>query len=69
MTQLTINIEDKSILPHLKKILRAINGVSIAKEASTKTKKCGLDEAYEDIKAGRVTHYESAEDFFKAFGI
>lgn len=31
MTQLTINIEDKSILPHLKKILNAIDGVSIAK--------------------------------------
>lgn len=31
MTQLTINIEDKAILPHLKKILNAIDGVSIAK--------------------------------------
>ncbi len=30
MTQPTINIEDKSILPHLKKILNAMNGVSIA---------------------------------------
>ena len=29
MTQLTINIEDKSILPHIKGILKAINGVSI----------------------------------------
>ena len=27
MTQLTINVEDKSILPHLKKILNAIEGV------------------------------------------
>ena len=51
MTQLTINIEDKSILPHLKKILNAIEGVSIAK--SSKTKKCGLDEALDDVKAGR----------------
>ena len=30
MTQLTLNIEDKAILPHLKKILSAIDGVSIA---------------------------------------
>ncbi|MDE7413212.1 MAG: hypothetical protein K2N05_05400 [Muribaculaceae bacterium] len=29
MTQLIINIEDKSILPHLKGILKALNGVSI----------------------------------------
>ncbi|MDE6543469.1 MAG: hypothetical protein K2K76_05840 [Muribaculaceae bacterium] len=67
MTQLTINIEDKSILPHLKKILNAIEGVSIAKPE--KKRKCGLDEAYEDVRAGRISHYESAEDLFKAFGI
>ncbi len=52
MTQLTINIEDKSILPHLKKILNAIEGVSIVK-SSTK-KKCGLEEALDDVKAGRI---------------
>lgn len=67
MTQLTINIEDESILPHLKKILKAIDGVSIAK--TSKTSKCGLDEAYEDVRNGRVTHYENADDFFKAMGI
>ena len=50
MTQLTINIEDKSILPHLKKILNAIDGVSIAKPAKKK-KKCGLEEALDDVKA------------------
>lgn len=31
MTQLIINIKDKFILPHLKNILNAIEGVSIAK--------------------------------------
>ncbi len=67
MTQLTINIEDKSILPHLKKILNALEGVSIAKPA--KKKKCGLDEALEDVKAGRVKHFESMEDLFKDLGI
>lgn len=67
MTQLTINIEDKSILPHLKKVLKALNGVSIATPA--KKTKSGIDEAYEDVKAGRTTRYDSAEDMFKAFGI
>ena len=47
MTQLTINIEDKSILPHLKKILNAIEGVSIAKPS--RKKKCGLDEGTEKV--------------------
>lgn len=68
MTQLTINIEDKSIVPHLKKILNAIEGVSIAKP-EIKKKKSGLAKAYDDVKAGRINHYDSAEDLFKALGI
>lgn len=68
MTQITINIEDKSILPHLKKILNALEGVSIEKPKKN-CKKSGIEEAYEDIKAGRVTHYDSADEMFKAFGI
>ena len=67
MTQITINIEDKSILPHLKKILNAIDGVSIAKPE--KKRKTGLDEAYEDVRAGIISHFESADEMFKAFGI
>lgn len=67
MTQITINVEDSSILPHLEKILSAIRGVSISKTDREKT--CGLDEAYEDIRLGRVTHYNSAEDLFKSMGI
>ena len=67
MTQITINIEDKSILPHLKKILNAIDGVSIAKPE--KKRKTGLDEAYEDVRAGRISHFESADEMFKAFRI
>ncbi|MDE5554456.1 MAG: response regulator [Muribaculaceae bacterium] len=63
MTQLTINIEDKSILPHLKKILNAIEGVSIAKPA--RKRKTGLDEAYEDVRAGRIHTAENADDLFK----
>ena len=67
MTQLTINIENKSILPHLKKILSAIEGVSIA--PTKRKKKCGLEEALEDVKAGRVTHFENVDEMFASFGI
>ena len=62
MTQLTINIEDKAILPHLKKILSAIEGVSIV--PAKKKKKSGLEEALEDVKAGRVYHAASVDDMF-----
>ena len=62
MTQIVINIEDKSILPHLKKILNAIDGVSLAKPM--RKKKSDIEEAFEDIKAGRVTQANSVDDMF-----
>lgn len=69
MTQLTINIEDKSILPHLRKILNAIDGVSIAKPEK-KRRKSGIEESYEDVRAGRVTHCKDVDDMFqKILGI
>lgn len=67
MTQLTINIEDKSILPHLKKILSAIEGVSIA--PAKRKKECGLEEALEDVKEGRITRFKNADEMFASFGI
>lgn len=63
MTQLTINIEDHSILPHLKKILNALDGVSIAK--TSRKAQSGIEEAYNDIKAGRVSYAASVDDMFK----
>ena len=67
MEHLIINIEDRSILPSLKKILNAIDGVSIAKKAGRK--KSGLDKALEDVREGRVNQYDSAEEMFEALGL
>lgn len=70
-TQLVLNIEDKSILPSLKRILQAIEGVSIAKPVRTRknktmdiTKTAAYKEAMEDKAQGRVYHAESVEDMF-----
>lgn len=63
MTQIIINIEDVSILPHLKKILNAINGVSIAK---TEKKTSGIEEAYADIRAGRVKSAKNVDDMLNS---
>lgn len=63
MTQLTINVEDKAILSSLRKILNAMEGVSIAKPK--RKKKTGFEQAMDDIKAGRVYHADSVEDMFK----
>ena len=55
MTQLILNVENPAILPSLKKVLGALDGVSIAKSAPKRKKKCGLDLALEDVRAGRVS--------------
>ena len=68
MAQITINIEDTSILPSLRKVLESIPGVSIVKPQSKK-KKCGLDKALDDAKQGRVNHYDSVEHMFQSLGI
>jgi hypothetical protein len=64
MTQFTLNVDDIAILPHLKKVLSAIDGVSIAQPARRKLR-CGLDDALDDVRAGRINHYDSAEGLFQ----
>ena len=51
----------------LKKVLKSMNGVVIV-PAKLK-KKTGIEEAMDDIRCGRVTEYESAEDMFNKLGI
>ncbi len=63
MEQIIINVEDKSILNSLRKILNSLNGVSIVKQK--KKRKTGLDEAIEDVKAGRVYTAKNSEEMFK----
>ena len=67
MTQITINVENQSIIPHLKKILNAIEGVSIA--PTKKSGKSGIEQSYDDLKAGRVTRFETSEQLYEKFGI
>lgn len=64
MTQLTLNIDNPEILPLLKRVVKAFDGVTIAKPEAKKRKKCSLDEALEDVREGRVCHAESTDDLF-----
>lgn len=66
MTQLILNIEDKSILPSLRKILSKLDGVTICKQRNRKTE---LEKAIEDVEAGRVTAYNSKDELFKDLGL
>lgn len=69
MTQLIINIENPAILPSLKKVLGALDGVTIAK-TTAKKQKTGLEEALEDARAGRVSgSFDSTEALFKHLGV
>ncbi len=63
MEQIIINVEDRSILNSLRKILNSLNGVTIVKPQ--KKRKTGLDEAIEDVKAGRVYTAKNSEEMFK----
>lgn len=67
MTQITLTITDPEEASLIKKLLAKFDSVTISK--SVNRRKTGLDEAIEDVKAGRVTRYSSVEDFFKEMGV
>ena len=64
MTQIVLNVEDKSMLPGLRKILSNLNGVSIAK---TRTIRKGtLSRAVEEVRSGQVTRVNSVAELMAA---
>lgn len=67
MNTITIKVEDRSVMSGLKKVLQSMNGVMIV--PNRKTRKKGIEEAMEDIRCGRVSEYESANDMFDKLGI
>lgn len=67
MTQITLTINDPKDASLIKKLLKKFDSVTISK--TTTKRKTGLEEALEDVAAGRVTRYDSVEDFFKEMGL
>ena len=65
MATLTIQVEDRSVLAELKKMLESMKGVVIVPNH----KKTGIEEAMDDIRHGRVTEYKNADDMFEKLGI
>lgn len=63
MNTITIEVEDCSV----KKMLQSTECVVIVPNKAKK--KTGIEEAMDDIRCGRVTEYESAEDMFNKLGI
>lgn len=78
MATLVLQVQDESLLTQIKKACMLLKGVvSVKVEKTTKKKAKKLDitqtagyrEAMEDIKNGRVTHYDSLQDFYKEMGL
>ncbi len=67
MTQFTLTISDPKDASLIRKLLSKFDSVTISKPQ--RQRKNGLDEAIEDVNAGRVTRYDSVEDFFKEMGV
>ena len=60
MTQLTVSIEDASMLDQIRQaisLLRGVTSVSLKRQRKT-----GMDRAIDDIKQGRVYEASSVED-------
>lgn len=62
MTQITITIDDPKEASLIKQLLKKFDSVTISKPA--RKRKTGLDEALEDVAAGRVYHATSVDDLF-----
>ena len=73
MATLVLQIPDESLVSKVKqacKMLVGVASVKVHKPAKEKeydiTKTAGYREAMDDVKHGRVTHYDSVDDMFKS---
>lgn len=57
MTQLTVSIQDVSMLDQIRQAISLLRGVTLTQQTKT-----GMDRAIEDIKKGRVYEASSVED-------
>lgn len=70
--QIELTLEDVSVLTYVKTLLKQMKGVMKVSVKKTKqpqqthdiTRTAGYREAMADVAAGRVTKYDSLEDFF-----
>ncbi|MCM1450906.1 MAG: hypothetical protein NC102_01430 [Clostridium sp.] len=67
MTQITLTISNPRDASLIKKLLAKFDSVTISKSAHKR--KTGLDEALDDVAAGRITTYDSVDDMFTKLGI
>ena len=73
MATLVLQIPDESLVSKVKQACKMLVGVASVKVQKPKeydiTKTAGYREAMDDVKHGRVHHYDSVEDLFKELDI
>ena len=76
MATLVLQIPDESLVQKVKQACKMIVGVASVKVQKTAKKKeydicktAGYREAMDDVKNGRVYHYDSLKDFYKEMGL
>ncbi len=72
--QITLSIEDSSVVASLRKVLSLMDGVTIVNPSKSRDKKeqrklTPYEQSREDVRCGRVTTYKSLEDFYAKMGI
>lgn len=66
-SQFVISVEDKQMVPHLKKVLKQMQGVTIETLRKSRPRKSGLEQAIRDVEKGDVTCWDcSTEDMLKS---
>lgn len=66
MTEITLKVTDESLLPMLRKLFRSMEGVEMI---THRRKKSGIEKALDDVKAGRVTEWDSPDQMFDALSL
>jgi hypothetical protein len=61
MTQITLNVADESLLPMLRRLIRAIDGADIAPRPRRIS---GIEQVLKDKTEGRVTTWDSPQQMF-----
>ena len=66
MTEITLKVTNESLLPMLRKLFRSMEGVEMV---THRRKKSGIEKALDDVKAGRVTEWDTPDQMFDALSL
>ena len=63
MTELILSVENESILPKLKEMLKTFEGVKV--KASVRKRKSAIDLSLEEAQSGCVSEWSSVDEMFE----